>query len=150
MKGKIIILLCIVVLAAILIIGCLKDVTVTDGILVKDGKETEVTIAITRTNFGKLFRWISKPVLVEVNGETYEYDITGKKLGIYSFGNKVYQFEDISYFHINRYDIADGSVMGTLYFNNKMKNIAIITPNESIYSDSAEETFLKSMFPESK
>ncbi|MBQ4641361.1 MAG: hypothetical protein IJB47_01965 [Oscillospiraceae bacterium] len=138
----------ILIFLAVLIVGSLKDITITDGVLAKDGKETEVTITITRTNFGKLFNWISKPVLIKVGDETYEYEITGKRLGIYNLGSKIYTFEDIRHFSIGRYDNTVGSVMGTLYFSNNMKNIAIITNYESIYSDSADEAFLKSMFPE--
>ena len=64
MKRRVILIgLAVVLLAAALVIGNLKDTVRLSGVLEGDNAQ-EVTITITRTNFDKLFNRMSKNMTV--------------------------------------------------------------------------------------
>ena len=126
MKRRVILIgLAVVLLAAALVIGNLKDTVRLSGVLEGDNAQ-EVTITITRTNFDKLFNRMSKNMTVA--GEQVNYE--------YIFAGPIFEMEGYFAAPVRRMNVDGLATQGYLLFDGDLHNAVIQTPREMIYAAS--------------
>ncbi len=123
MKKIIIYSFLVIVIVSTLVIGNVKDTTVYSGVL-QGTDDVDVNVKITRTNFDKIFNKMSEDIIVEGKGVNYRYIFSGIIL----------EMEGYYAAPIRRMSETGLASQGYLFFDDKMKNIAIETGQERIYS----------------
>lgn len=112
----------ITTIIVVLVTFNIKDITEFKGVLYKTN--TAVNIKITRTNMDKIFNKISEEMIVKGKGIEYHY----------IFSKKIFNIGEYYAAPIRRMSETGLAAQGYLYFDDKMKNVAIETEQEIILS----------------